>query len=303
MILPLVLLVVALCAALAGWAGWFVARDRAVILSSCGAVPSSRACSSSRMIVAGVLAATGRPASDPRAALGLPAHRPVDPACRRGVGVRRAHPLELGGAARSRRSPSLSSSGACGRSGGSMMADRPSTPRPARPGSGSGRRPGGRVRDLRARRDGPRLDPAPARLARGARRVRPVGARRRRVRRRDRRARARITHRRGPSRGPRWASSSSGCSVVGLLSAGSTRPPSPRRRCGPAFGQGYGLRAPGPAVRWGSSWLWRTARGGRPTCRQRSDGPGMSRPCTRLLFNLVFRRMDPETRARGRVPG
>ena len=29
----LVLLVVALCAVLAGWAGWFVARDRAVILN------------------------------------------------------------------------------------------------------------------------------------------------------------------------------------------------------------------------------------------------------------------------------
>lgn len=32
MVLPLLLLVVALCVALAGWAGWFVARDRAVIL-------------------------------------------------------------------------------------------------------------------------------------------------------------------------------------------------------------------------------------------------------------------------------
>lgn len=33
MILGLLLLVVALCVALAGWAGWFVARDRAVILN------------------------------------------------------------------------------------------------------------------------------------------------------------------------------------------------------------------------------------------------------------------------------
>ena len=33
MILPLLLLVVALCVALAGWAAWFVARDRAVILN------------------------------------------------------------------------------------------------------------------------------------------------------------------------------------------------------------------------------------------------------------------------------
>jgi hypothetical protein len=32
-ILALLLLVVALCVALAGWAGWFVARDRAVILN------------------------------------------------------------------------------------------------------------------------------------------------------------------------------------------------------------------------------------------------------------------------------
>lgn len=33
MVLPLVLLVVALCAALTGWATWFVVRDRAVILN------------------------------------------------------------------------------------------------------------------------------------------------------------------------------------------------------------------------------------------------------------------------------
>jgi hypothetical protein len=64
-VLPLVLLVVALCAALTGWAGWFVARDRAVILKQLWGGAVIEGAIVLQMIVAGVLAATGSSASDP----------------------------------------------------------------------------------------------------------------------------------------------------------------------------------------------------------------------------------------------
>lgn len=64
-IIALLLLVVALCVVLAGWAGWFVARDRAVILNQLwgGAVVELF------LLVQGVVAivqgATGAGAADP----------------------------------------------------------------------------------------------------------------------------------------------------------------------------------------------------------------------------------------------
>ena len=64
MIVALALLVVALCVALAGWALWFVVRDRAVILRQLwgGAVVESVLVV--QALVAGVLAATGSPDVD-----------------------------------------------------------------------------------------------------------------------------------------------------------------------------------------------------------------------------------------------
>lgn len=64
-VLPLVLLVVALCVALAGWAGAFVARDRAVVLNQLwgGAVVEGLVVV--QMVVVVVLSATGDPPSDP----------------------------------------------------------------------------------------------------------------------------------------------------------------------------------------------------------------------------------------------
>ncbi|MCA5895015.1 hypothetical protein LEP48_16925 [Isoptericola sp. NEAU-Y5] len=58
MLLPLLILVVALCAVLAGWALWFVVRDRAVILRQLFGAAAIEAVLVVQAIVAGVLLAT-----------------------------------------------------------------------------------------------------------------------------------------------------------------------------------------------------------------------------------------------------
>lgn len=63
MILALLLLVVALCVVLAGWAGWFVARDRAVILNQLWGGAVIEGLVLIQGVVAIVLGATG--AGDP----------------------------------------------------------------------------------------------------------------------------------------------------------------------------------------------------------------------------------------------
>ena len=64
-ILALVLLVVALCVALAGWAGWFVARDRAVILNQLWGGAAVETVILVQGVVAIVQGATGAGAVDP----------------------------------------------------------------------------------------------------------------------------------------------------------------------------------------------------------------------------------------------
>lgn len=64
-ILALLLLVVALCVLLAGWAGWFVARDRAVILNQLWGGAAIEALILAQGVVAIVLGATGSGAGDP----------------------------------------------------------------------------------------------------------------------------------------------------------------------------------------------------------------------------------------------
>jgi hypothetical protein len=57
-VLPLLLLAVALCAALAAWALWFVVRDRAVILKQLFGAAAIEAVILVQAVVAGVLLAT-----------------------------------------------------------------------------------------------------------------------------------------------------------------------------------------------------------------------------------------------------
>jgi hypothetical protein len=64
-ILALLLLVVALCVVLAGWAGWFVARDRAVILNQLWGGAVIEGVVLIQGVVAIVLGATGVGAGDP----------------------------------------------------------------------------------------------------------------------------------------------------------------------------------------------------------------------------------------------
>lgn len=64
MIVALALLVVALCVALAGWALWFVVRDRAVVLRQLWGGAVVEAVLVVQALVAGVLAATGSPDVD-----------------------------------------------------------------------------------------------------------------------------------------------------------------------------------------------------------------------------------------------
>ncbi len=63
-IVPLALLVVALCVALAGWAGWFVARDRAVVLRQLWGAAVVEGLLVVQALLAGVLALTGSPDVD-----------------------------------------------------------------------------------------------------------------------------------------------------------------------------------------------------------------------------------------------
>ncbi|WP_029287860.1 hypothetical protein [Cellulomonas sp. HZM] len=65
MVLPLALLVVALCVVLAGWAGWFVARDRAVVLRQLWGGAVVEAVLVVQAFVAGVVALTGDHDVDP----------------------------------------------------------------------------------------------------------------------------------------------------------------------------------------------------------------------------------------------
>ncbi|WP_265523682.1 hypothetical protein [Oerskovia flava] len=65
MVLPLLLLVVVLCVALAGWATWFVVVDRAVILRQLWGGAVIEGLIVVQMVVAGVLAATGDAPADP----------------------------------------------------------------------------------------------------------------------------------------------------------------------------------------------------------------------------------------------
>jgi len=64
-VLPLVLLVVAACAVLAGWALVFVVRDRAVILRQLWGAAVIEALVLVQAVVLGVLGATGTAPSDP----------------------------------------------------------------------------------------------------------------------------------------------------------------------------------------------------------------------------------------------
>jgi hypothetical protein len=63
-IVPLALLVVALCLALGGWALWFVVKDRAVILRQLWGGAVVEGVLVLQAVVAGVLAATGSPDID-----------------------------------------------------------------------------------------------------------------------------------------------------------------------------------------------------------------------------------------------
>ncbi|WP_315097364.1 hypothetical protein [uncultured Cellulomonas sp.] len=64
MIVPLALLVVALCLALGGWALWFVVRDRAVVLRQLWGGAVIEGVLVLQAAVAGVLAASGSPDVD-----------------------------------------------------------------------------------------------------------------------------------------------------------------------------------------------------------------------------------------------
>ena len=64
MIVPLALLVGALCLALGAWAAWFVVRDRAVVLRQLWGAAAIEAVLVVQAAVAGVLAATGSPDVD-----------------------------------------------------------------------------------------------------------------------------------------------------------------------------------------------------------------------------------------------
>lgn len=59
MLVPLALLVAALCLALAGWAGWFVAVDRAVVLRQLWGGAAVEAVLVVQAVVLGVVQATG----------------------------------------------------------------------------------------------------------------------------------------------------------------------------------------------------------------------------------------------------
>lgn len=64
MTVPLVVLVAAVCVALAGWAAWFVARDRAVVLRQLWGAAVVEGLLVVQAVVAGVLAVTGSPDVD-----------------------------------------------------------------------------------------------------------------------------------------------------------------------------------------------------------------------------------------------
>jgi hypothetical protein len=63
-IVPLALLVGALCLALGGWAAWFVVRDRAVVLRQLWGAAVIEGVLVLQALVAGILAATGSPDVD-----------------------------------------------------------------------------------------------------------------------------------------------------------------------------------------------------------------------------------------------
>ncbi|BDZ43300.1 hypothetical protein GCM10025865_25990 [Paraoerskovia sediminicola] len=65
MVLPLLLVAVVLCALLALWSGWFVVRDRAVVLRQLWGGAVIEAVVVVQAVVAGVLAATGSGPQDP----------------------------------------------------------------------------------------------------------------------------------------------------------------------------------------------------------------------------------------------
>ncbi|GAA4728780.1 hypothetical protein GCM10023216_20210 [Isoptericola chiayiensis] len=65
MVLPLVVLAVALCLALAGWAAWFALRDRAVVLRQLFAAGAVEAVLVVQAVVAGVLQAGGHAVDGP----------------------------------------------------------------------------------------------------------------------------------------------------------------------------------------------------------------------------------------------
>ena len=64
MIVPLALLVGALCLALGGWAAWFVVRDRAVVLRQLWGAAVVEGVLVLQAVMVGVLAATGSPDVD-----------------------------------------------------------------------------------------------------------------------------------------------------------------------------------------------------------------------------------------------
>lgn len=63
-VMPLALLVVALCAALGGWAGWFVVRDRAVVLRQLWGAAVVEGVLVVQAVVAGWLAVADAPPVD-----------------------------------------------------------------------------------------------------------------------------------------------------------------------------------------------------------------------------------------------
>lgn len=65
MLLPLLVLLIALCVALSGWAAWFVLRNRAVILNQLWGGMVIEGVLIAQAITAGIKSATGAPPSDP----------------------------------------------------------------------------------------------------------------------------------------------------------------------------------------------------------------------------------------------
>ncbi|PFG43516.1 hypothetical protein ATJ88_2213 [Isoptericola jiangsuensis] len=65
MVLPLYVLALALCVALAGWAAWFVLRDRAVVLRQLFGAAAVEAVLLVQAVVAGVLQAGGHAVDGP----------------------------------------------------------------------------------------------------------------------------------------------------------------------------------------------------------------------------------------------